>query len=796
MNRMRCLTLVGLAVLLAAGALAGSAAWLHSRLALGPVTAADLPVAITSPAPGSKVQLGSPVLVRAIAGTGVELASLELWAGDEMIDATWPAGPPSGWQPIGVFSWIPTEAGPTLLIARARQPDGQTHNSSPVAVTVVEGPVALTEPDAPSTGPNQAMTSSGSGRPPTGGFGPPAPAPFSPDQPPSPPPDDAQPARDWSPGLGNFATRLASWFGPAQGGPHLEASLDGCQVEVLVQHDDAGGFGIALERITTGQSFEVDLLATIDIPPGESWVSYLDPEPPPGPNQYQALLLTPEGKFGSNLVTVDVPAIGCPQQVVATPLTFLQLLHPETGPAADRAYCYLGQGEAGYRRWPAVGFLEPVDDGYGVAGQVAKLAFAPEDLAQGEVHVECWGWSGDELHLMGEYHGAGDTLAEGIGGGFGAWDGVSLQVDTDLFHSDDLVHIDESAWFAARMPYIYAELTFDPNVCGNHLPADAQNALGKVLFCTPYPMYDVGEQPYLVWTILDTCPLGIDCLTAPELEAIAADNNAKVGIGVYSGSNGMVPFEKRPLDFSLYVVWPPNPEFYCGIQRSFSVRMYYEGMPYGEGQPWQTVHGPPSNIVSIPFDCPPPEGVLVEVRFNRIDFANIDDNDNGPEVLEVYGAVFAGTGGLTDLGKFLLISEWGAPYGDCSGDYDNWSSTHEALCPQVIGQSYNSTLGYNFPWPMCRSGSLSCPGFGWYDGHKTLEVYVEDGDALRVGIMMYDYDALSANDEVCNVVVWTPHLSSGEWASHENAQWWMYHGDNGNASCEVYWTTTAKEVYY
>ena len=795
MNRLGRILLLAMALLIVVGAAAAGAVWLGGKVTPGLAAEGDLAVAITSPGPGTQVQLGVPVIVRAMASAGLELASLELWVGGEIVDASWPAGPDSGWQPIGVFSWTPTKPGPTLLIARARQPGGQTHNSSPLSLNVVQGQVALVQPDAPSSAPNQALTTSGSGQPPAGGFSSPA-QPFPEDDEPPSPPANPQPAREWSPGLNNLLTRASSLLAPSGDAPHLAASLNGCQVELLLQHDDAGGFGIALERISTSGSFDVEPLATVEIPPGETWATYLDADPPPGPNQYQAVLMTPDGKYGSNLVAVEVPDEDCPEAWMGSQLTFLKLLHPQTGPAADRAYCYLGRGAAGYTRWPAVGFLEPVGTGYGTAGQLAQLAFSPQDLAEGDVHVECWGWSGDDLHLLGEFHGAGDTLGDGTGS-FGPWDGASLQIDTDLFDAGDLKHVDESAWFAARLPYIYAELTFDPNVCGNHLPADAQNVLGKVLFCTPYPIYDVGEQPYLVWTVIDgSCPLGSDCLTSSELQAIADNNNAKIGFGIYSSSNGMVPFEKRPLDFSTYVVWPPDPEFYCGIQRSYSVRMYYEGQPYGEGQPWQTVHGPTSNIVHIPFTCPPPEGVLVEVNFNSIQFGNIDDNDNGPEVLEVYGAVYATGGSILDVNNYLLISEWGAPYGDCSGDYDNWSSTHEALCPQVIGANYNSTLNYNFPWPMCRSSSLVCPGFNWYDGHRSLEVYVEDGDAINVGIMLYDYDALSANDKVCVVSVWTPKLSAAEWAAHQGAQWWMYQGDNGNASCEVYWTTTAKEVYY
>ncbi len=42
------------------------------------------------------------------------------------------------------------------------------------------------------------------------------------------------------------------------------------------------------------------------------------------------------------------------------------------------------------------------------------------------------------------------------------------------------------------MPFFTPSVSFDPEICKQHLPSDAQNLIGQLLFCSPYQGFTVG----------------------------------------------------------------------------------------------------------------------------------------------------------------------------------------------------------------------------------------------------------------------------------------------------------------
>ncbi|MCJ7622647.1 MAG: hypothetical protein MUO76_04020 [Anaerolineaceae bacterium] len=229
-------------------------------------------------------------------------------------------------------------------------------------------------------------------------------------------------------------------------------------------------------------------------------------------------------------------------------------------------YCYFSTDGVSWARWPQFGFLAPDEGGYITGEPILQLL--PNSLTGGQVYprldlfMECWGWQDGILVQLGDFYVEGMD-PQYTGGQFVAGEGISAEVVFEhvnliaasdfetlepitLGGSDFVPKQDKLTQISPEIPRVYLSQTTDPEACGDHLPPDAQNFLGQLLYCFPYPEFDpnkgaVSSQPYLVW-IFDSGPsclagIGEVCTSYPELLALAEENGGQVGFDVTSMSN-------------------------------------------------------------------------------------------------------------------------------------------------------------------------------------------------------------------------------------------------------------------
>jgi len=83
---------------------------------------------------------------------------------------------------------------------------------------------------------------------------------------------------------------------------------------------------------------------------------------------------------------------------------------------------------------------------------------------------------------------------------------------------------------------------------------------------------------------------------------------------------------------------------------------------------------------------------------------------------------------------------------------------------------------------VCR-GNLP-PGL-WAIGRNTVTLDVGDGDALKLRVVLFDYDYASKDDQVCVAELYTTKKDIFEWSKTDQEKWHLTQSDNGNASCQV-----------
>lgn len=749
-------------------------------------------ITIVDPSTGSEWTSGVPMLVRTVIGSEDPVAEVELWANGERVATSAAA---AGLGRRGMFEelrWTPAAAADYLLIARALDPDGHGWDSAAVAIKVVPNPDHAESDSAEGHGgTSMPALGGGSGEAPTEEeLADLAPPPGDP----TPPPDDAgpDPAEAWAPSLGGLQAWLGQGVSPSPATPYLEAKVVGCRVRLEFYDPMTAELGMVVKRIAPSEnSFQT--IAILGPHVDKGWMTFDDDAPGAGPNLYEILFFDDVGSALSNQVVATVDPADCAIDLGQGQSLGMGLHQTEGGRRMERLYCYFSLGGKTWARWPSEGFMQ-ADDLNETVQAITGLGAAPLDL-----ELECWEWTEGTLALVGSLHHSLTPISANVEVAFpdGA---LTLQLVPTVGMTGSLLPSFPGLPVHVRIPAVQGGVTYDPGVCKAHLPPEAQNLLGQVLFCTPFPAYEVGEQPYLIWWVDEgQCLAGSFCLSVPQLLAEAEKGEARVGFHVFHRTL-QEPEATMPLDLSAYVVPPVSPyDFYfygsteydppsdpaklyehCGSPEHYSVRLYYEG---ADGE---AAHGPLSPSIPVDTKCMPPSGVTLKVTFTGLTLDHVDDDDLAweTEFVEVYGTFFAvgwGSGG------YLNLADWGG-HNWCDYNSLDWP---RSACPHPMDDGYR-----NLPGPLCHSSTWeTCDGsMSDVIGADSVEVTVRDGDPLKVGVVLIDYDEASDHDEVCVVEVWTAPYSAEQWAAMRDAPFWMYQGDNGHASCEVYWTVTATDV--
>ena len=99
-------------------------------------------------------------------------------------------------------------------------------------------------------------------------------------------------------------------------------------------------------------------------------------------------------------------------------------------------------------------------------------------------------------------------------------------------------------------------------------------------------------------------------------------------------------------------------------------------------------------------------------------------------------------------------------------------------------------------WEVCQStNKYGCLYEGqstpYLTNNNTIRVFVKEGDALSLEVLLIDYDDASENEEICTVYTMTPTRSLNEWASIQNEEYMFYGSMTDSGRCTVQATINA-----
>lgn len=308
---------VGLGIVAAAVVVAGVIWLVVPRAGPGPapVVAAPspphTPILVSVSAPRTTAAVGVPLQVRAHAVGTEPIGAIELWAGAERVE-TWAASD-EGTSQHASWSWMPSEPGPALLLARAIDVRGRVAQSNVLRL------------DVAAAGPGTA----------------------------------------WHSGI-----TLAVAPGPpelALAVPAVQLEVAGCSASVSVSDVDPAAIGVGLYDLAPSSlTFEPMLtLPAVQSPPVVPLSS--------GLHLFTASVYADEAEVYSNPVQIDIPP-GCDEGTWSGPVRLHDgaLILPQD---VDRAYAYLTRDGGTAVRLPADPgeFMEPLGGVYDASPHLPSL---------------------------------------------------------------------------------------------------------------------------------------------------------------------------------------------------------------------------------------------------------------------------------------------------------------------------------------------------------------------------------------------------------------------------------------
>lgn len=752
-------------------------------------------VSISSPPNGVQFEAGESLLVETAAFGSTPFQTMELWINGELLGLQHAAQ--GGVHPFSTyFSWRPLEPGVYSLVAAAKDVQGDKAISEQVVAVVLpseeEGELVLA--DAPAV----------------------IPAPGGGVLPPEAPEGDGStgPAGPWSSSIGGWVTSLTADEKPAA--PGLTVRPKACAAELFIHDLSENEEGFAVYR-QTGVSPMWVQIAALGPQAEYEWITYQD-EGIYGAVSYYVAAFNSQGESESNPGFVSVDPEGCaPDEMRAATRTMkLALQVPEM--AAGQVYCYLSTDGINWARWPQSGFLMPGEGG--VEAEIVAMNLVAEDPLNGQalpemdLFMDCWGWQGGSLQHLGKLaKEAIDPHARGtqglVGQGLRAeltFETAVLPNQTDLYSMGSglgtgleyLLNLGLLDGVSVEIPRANLSMTFDREICREHLPPDAQNIAGQLIYCFPYPAYDLDKgaarpQPYLIWgfDFEPVCIGGVSeqCKSYWELLQMAEETGGQVGFTVL-GVRGEIKtvWNVTEPNLTMFVV----PPLACLGNTEFTVRVWYR--PGSEGvsvstspedniqevgemklSPPEILYGPYSNPVIIPCNnanVVSPSIVQyyreIEVVFTHINFYKLDDGGGDDYVIssdtnvELYGyfRIQAPSFGHWET-EYCFMPE----VGDCDNE-PYWTGTRRYLLiadweeddtgklkhvtSDVTHKAYKDLLY----WEMCKASSkYSCKFEGQGTSYQTennrIRAVIKEGDTLTIEMRLVDYDELSGDDEVC-----------------------------------------------
>jgi hypothetical protein len=784
----------------------------RSNGGIPPLTSARGQVAIISPQTGAQIEAGDTLTVDVSAIGPTAYNSVELWLNGELAGVQ--AAVSGGMQPFSTqFSWYPTDPGYHALMAVGVDTNGLKTLSTQVVVLILEGEEEKTDLDASLSAPPvvEPAPPGGASSPPGGpGEG-----------------EPVNPAGIWAGTLGDITTSLTVDAKPSA--PELTAEPGECAASLLI-HDLSNyeeGFVVYRQIINTP---DWQKIATLSSQSQGEWLEYVD-EGIYGAVTYYVSAFNSQGEAQSNPVLVNIDPASCPDKgdpmLVESVDVALQLSEIQ----ADKVYCYLSQNGENWSRWPLIGFLYPDEEGILPSGPLSaqRVNGSGANGSAMPFMMECWGWQGGSLLKIGTSTAAG--LQPDLSGKqmvFGEGFDVELSFATEpVFDMSDLYPVGDEGLAALDLqmdpslgsklpllpvdpdvPRVNLSVTTDREECGEHVPPEAQNFLGQMLFCFPYPQYDVDKgatvpQPYLVWGFdpVPTCAAGPaeECKSYSELLSNAEETGGEVGFELVSVRNGKSTKWSITDPYLTMFVVPPG---VCIGDRQFSVRLWYrpgtKGVSIGTAPEFEIydvdefkipaglntyLYGPFSNIVTVPchFEILPSPSVVekvayVDVSFMYLEIFNQDDgiyaNGSDDFHLEVYGyfrATSPSMGIEMEKPCFSIICdpETYTAYKSRYALVDKWGGVgHFTIAMVNPATSFPIPL---FSRELCKSTTrYYCNYEGTYTSfdyqNHTVRAKVKDGDALTFEVNLMDSDELTDHDQVCYIYYTSPEKTIAEWS--------------------------------
>ncbi len=793
-------------------------------------------ISISIPADGAVVTAGTPVQISATAIGHNPFTFTELLIDGDLAGID--VGPSGGVTPYtSSFTWIPAEPGIHQLITRT-QDDMDNKTSSTDILVVVQPPEANNgEENAPA----DSVDTPANDSPVHLVFPEAAPNALLPVAPPGPS-DSVGQSSPWSGSLNNWINSITVDSKPDA--PNIAGSLGQCGA-ILSIHDTSDkeeGFRVFRLGLNSPGWTEVKKLASQS---QNDWITYTD-SGVSGPINYYVSAFNSQGDSESNIVLVNIDPTGCAEPSEDFPTLTVEIANMILKKPAEQVYCYRSLGGQLWERIPSIGFFTPGENGIQLHEALSNLLLTDLEgkplFDKIELYLECWGWNGGTLENLGnithtiDLSNPNDTHidlesisvdvlvnignlndSENSGPPIVSFpvDGTDLILDPDVAKKLDLNYPIPQA---SQMPMIQAWITYDPDFCTAHLEPSAQNVLGSLLLCQPYPGFNIGPeganpQPYLVWTLLNnTCSNGFneDCYSYDYLLDIAKAKGWKLYFMVEDmvhSKNGSLGFDRpviqpyRTVQTISDTVHPSTDPCAQGSLRTMRVQMVLEY------KPGHKLRGPRSGLVPVPCMSPIGDTIFMEVTFDKLFLSDVDDDDYhgttgciGPgtcDDVEAYGKFGAQVEPLLEGGRKFLYFATKDSYcehpeaielyqlpGLPSLYWAHLPVMGQAGCYKILG---DGIINLAQP-PLCESDKDVWPpqcNNEWESNRNSLLILVQDGSDIKLEVKLFDRDLSSSDDPVCVVSLRTESKTLLQWAATSNELHQLQAIHPGFAACTV-----------
>jgi LysM repeat protein len=394
-----------------------------------PANTAPILVLLEHPRDGASYTSDEQIGVQVRAVTSQPLASIQLWADGQLVQAENPTGG-NLTQVTQAWVWTPGTSGDHTLVARALDLQGQVGTSNVVTLHV-DGPAtadlfleakagdslgSIAQANGVSLGDAQAENPGVDPNAPLPAGAPvylPAGVPNGPEQPPAPPPQTAAPpapAGGAAPGPNPIVfwaeTHLLPPGEPAAppAAPSLAASVQGCDVTLTIGDGAQDAVGLFMYR-ADGGSNAFQRIATLGPSPSQA-TTYTGLT---GPADYYVSAFNSAGETPSDIVHAGVSSADCAPAPPAGIYIKAGSLHlPQPIPVA---YVYLSADGGPWFRLPSDphAFMKPDAGGAYPVGPYLPAGIDPGGWKTLSGHV--WGWQGGQLVHVGNFDQSAPTQA-------------------------------------------------------------------------------------------------------------------------------------------------------------------------------------------------------------------------------------------------------------------------------------------------------------------------------------------------------------------------------------------------